>query len=68
MPREIGNSLVNVIAKTAQLIKQMTAEQLDSYGVAEYAKLNKVYGATLDDKLQAAGCMVEVLELKQPVV
>jgi len=66
LPRELGNSLVNAIAKTAQNTKDMTPDQLESYGMVEYEKLQKVYGEALDDKLRAAGRMVEALEAKQP--
>jgi len=44
----------------------MTPDQIESYGYAEFAKLEKAYGATLDDKLRAAGRMVEDLEKKHP--
>lgn len=66
LPRELGNSLVNAIAKVAQTTKHMTPAQLDAYDEAEFAKLEKVYEPALDDKLRAAGRMVEDLEKKQP--
>lgn len=44
----------------------MTPAQLDDYGYAEVGKLQRAYGATLDDKLRAAGRMVQELEAKQP--
>jgi hypothetical protein len=65
-PRDVGNSLVNAIAKTAQLTKDMNADQLETYGTTEFAKLEKAHGLALDDKLRAAGRMVEDLERKQP--
>ena len=65
-PREIGNSVVNAIAMTAQHTKGMTEEQLDRYAEAEYAKLERAYGPSLDAKLRQAGRMVEVLNAKQP--
>jgi hypothetical protein len=66
VPRELGNSLVNVVAKVTQTTKHMTPAQLDAYDEAEFAKLETVYGPALDDKLRTAGCMVEDLEKKQP--
>ena len=65
-PRDVGNSLVNAIAKTAQLTKDMNADQLEQYGADEFAKLERAHGSALDDKLRAAGRMVEDLERKQP--
>jgi hypothetical protein len=65
-PRDVGNSLVNAIAKTAQLTKDMNADQLDQYGADEFVKLERAHGPALDDKLRAAGRMVEDLERKQP--
>ena len=44
----------------------MTPEQLDSYGMVEYEKLQRAYGDQLEKKLTAAGHMVEALENKQP--
>lgn len=49
----------------AQQTKNMNADELESYGYAEFAKLGKAYGEGLDDKLRAAGRMVEALEAKQ---
>jgi hypothetical protein len=63
-PRDVGNSLVTAIAKTAQHTKDMTPDQLGHYGYAEFAKLERAYGDTLDDKLRAAGQMVEALDKK----
>ena len=65
-PRELGNSLINTVAKVAQHTRVMTPDQLESYASSEFAKLEQVFGATLDDKLRAAGRMVEELERKQP--
>lgn len=64
MLRELGNSLVNAIAKVAQTTKHMTPAQLDTYDEVEFAKLEKVYGPALDDKLRAADRMVEDLDKK----
>lgn len=52
--------------KVAQTTKHMTPAQLDAYDEAEFAKLETVYGPALDDKLRAAGRMVEALDAKQP--
>lgn len=65
-PRELGNSLVTAITNTAQQTQHMTEGELEMYGSAEYAKLQRVYGDTLEDKLNAAGRMVEALEKTEP--
>ena len=51
-PRDLGNSLITSITKTAQATKEMTPDQFESYGLVEYMKLEKAYGAGLEDKLQ----------------
>jgi hypothetical protein len=61
-PRELGNSIITTIERVAQTTKHMDANQLEQYGVDEFAKLERVYGKELDAKLQAAGRMVEDLE------
>jgi len=66
LPRELGNTLVNTISNVAQHTKAMTPDQLESYGLVEFAKLEKAYGPALEDKLRAAGRMVEDLDAKQP--
>jgi hypothetical protein len=66
MPRELGNSLISTIAKVAQQTQHMTAGELEMYGYAEFAKLEKAFGATLDDKLRAAGRIVHELDQKTP--
>jgi hypothetical protein len=65
-PRETGNSLVNAIAKVAQTTKAMTPDQLETYGVNEFQKLQRAHGPALDEKLQAVDRMVQVIEAKQP--
>lgn len=65
-PRELGNSLIVNIERVAQQTKAMTPDQLESYGMVEYAKLEQVYGAELEDKLNAAGHMVVALDQKTP--
>lgn len=65
-PRDLGNTLVNTITKVMQTTKSMTPDQLNDYSTREYAKLEKAFGSTLDDKLRAAGHMVEALDTKTP--
>jgi hypothetical protein len=66
MPKNIGDSLVNAIAKTAQATQRMSASELETYGAREFEKLQKAHGPALEEKLNAAGRMVEALEAKQP--
>src|SRR5262249_38562306 len=66
LPRELGNSLVNAIAKVAQATRAMTPDQLIAYGEAEFVKLQRVHVAALDEKLQAVDRMVQVIEAKSP--
>jgi hypothetical protein len=66
LPRDLGNSLVNTIARVAQTTKDMTEDKLKSYGYVEFAKLEHAYGATLEGKLQSAALMIHDLNLKQP--
>jgi len=65
-PRELGNSLISTIEKVAQQTKAMSPEQHEQYGFDEFAKLEHAYGPVLDDKLRAAGRMVEDLDQKTP--
>jgi hypothetical protein len=65
-PRDVGTSLVNAIAKVAQQTQRMNPDELETYGYAELAKLEKAYGPALDEKLRQAGRMVEALEKKTP--
>jgi hypothetical protein len=44
----------------------MTPDQLESYGLIEYEKLQKVYGEGLEEKLRAAGRMVVAIDQKTP--
>ena len=64
--RTLGNSLVTAIERTVQQTKHLTENELEDYGYREYEKLQRAYGDGLEDKLRAAGRMVEVLEKKQP--
>ena len=65
-PRELGNSLVAEIERVAKTTKGMTPAQLESYGETEFAKLERVYGPKLEEKLRDAGRMVQELEAKRP--
>jgi hypothetical protein len=67
-PASIGNSLITTITKVAQQTKHLSADQLESYGLLQYERLERVYGAELEDKLNAAGRMVEQLEKAKPGV
>jgi hypothetical protein len=65
-PREIGNSVAAAVLRVEQQNRSMTPEQLESYGVDEFMKLQRVYGEGLDDKLRSVDRMVQGLEVKQP--
>ena len=67
-PRDIGNSLITQIERTLHATKDMTPEQLESYGMVEYDKLEKAYGGEdqLQEKLNAAAVMIDALDRKQP--
>jgi predicted phage tail protein len=58
--------LVSAVEKMAQHTKAMTPEQLESYGLVEYEKLQKVYGEGLEEKLQSAAVMIHALDQKMP--
>jgi len=66
MPRELGNSLVTQISRVTQQTQRMSPDQLESYGYAEFAKLEKAFGPTLEEKLHSAALMIHDLDLKQP--
>lgn len=65
-PKDTGNSLVTTIGRVAQHTNNMTPDQLATYGQTEYAKLEKTYGESLGEKLQAANRMIHALEDRQP--
>ena len=44
----------------------MTPDQLEQYGYAEFAKLEKAFGPKLPEKLHSAALMIHDLDLKQP--
>ncbi len=64
--RTTGNSLVNLIDRTVQKTHTMTPDQLDYYAAEQYQLLERAYGSKLEEKLQAAGRMVQELERKHP--
>ena len=65
-PASIGTGLADTISKVAQQTQHMNADELESYGQAQYRLLERVYKDQLEDKLRAAGRMVEQLEKKTP--
>jgi hypothetical protein len=67
-PRELGNSLITAIERTVQQTKALTPDQLESYGLVEYEKLQRAYGGEdkLQEKLRAAAVMIDALNKKQP--
>ena len=60
--RVTGNSLVTTIDRVMHQTHKMTPEQLQFYGEQQYALLEKSYGAKLEEKLNAAGRMVQEIE------
>lgn len=65
-PATLANSLVTTISKVAQQTKHLNADALESYGLLQYERLEKIYGDKLEEKLNAAGKMVQELEKKTP--
>lgn len=65
-PRELGNALFKTGNEVALQIQGMTDHKREAWGQAEYAKLEKVYGADLERKLEMAGRMVNRIEERQP--
>ena len=65
-PREIGNGLVNQIARVVEKTTGMNESQLEAYGQAEFTKLEQAYGKDLDAKLQTAARMIDELDKKTP--
>src|SRR4029078_7832740 len=64
---ELGNSLVNTLAKAMQQMRAMTPEQRESYKDQENAKMEKLFGpggpAT---KLKPVAVMLNELDQKRP--
>ena len=67
-PRDGGNALISQIERVAHTTQGMTPEQLESYGMVEYDKLEKAYGGEdqLQEKLHAAAVMIDALDKTQP--
>jgi hypothetical protein len=65
-PRDHGNALVSAVSKVIERTHVMTADQIDQYGGDEYVKLQRVYGEDLEEKLSAAGHMIQELEKTRP--
>jgi hypothetical protein len=66
MPRELGNSLVNIVARVSKETAHMDEIARERYGNAQYAILEKTYGADLEKKLQRAGQLIQELEKRRP--
>ena len=66
MPKEIGNRLVNAIAKVTATTQHMSADQLETYGHAEFEKLQRAHGPALEERLRDASRMVHELETQHP--
>jgi hypothetical protein len=64
MPKNIGDSLVNAIAKVTATTQRMTPAQLEQYGADEFVKLERAHGPALEERLQVAERMVHDLDLK----
>jgi hypothetical protein len=64
--RTLGNSLITAVERVTERTATMNEAQLEQYGQTEYAKLEQVYGTTLEAKLNAAGLMVSELEKTRP--
>jgi hypothetical protein len=66
MPRELGNSLVNIVDRVTKATADMDEAALERYGNQQYAILEKTFGSALEEKLQQAGRMVQALEGVRP--
>jgi hypothetical protein len=66
LPVNLGNALVDTIAKVVQTTHTMKPQQLDAYVLLENEKLAAAYGDTLDAQLETARQMVQALEKKTP--
>lgn len=64
--KDLGSSLVTTIGRVTLQTARMTPDQLATYGQTEYAKLEKTYGESLGEKLQAANRMIHAIEEQQP--
>ena len=66
--RDGGSAFVDMIAKVARQTQHLNADELESYGYSEFAKLERAYGGEdkLQEKLQAAAVMIHELDKKTP--
>jgi hypothetical protein len=64
--QQLGNSLVSAIEQVSRSTRNMTPQQLESWAHAEFQKLQGVYGADLDAKLNAAGTMIDAIDRQRP--
>ena len=48
-PRDLGNSLVTAVSRVTQVMQHMTPDQLESYGLEEFKKLERLFGDTLEE-------------------
>lgn len=66
LPRELGNSLVNIVDRVSKDTASMDEAAREQYGYQQYEILQKTFGDTLDIKLERARQMVQELEKRQP--
>ena len=66
LTRELGNALINEAERVAIHTKNMNEGRREQYGQAEYAKLQRLYGDKVEEKLSHAGRMISDLEVKHP--
>ncbi len=65
-PRELGNSVIKIVADTVKRTEKLTPAQLQTLGEYQYTLLEKVYGDAIDAKLQSANKMIQALEKTTP--
>ena len=65
-PRELGNSVIKIVADTVKRTEKFTPAQLQAHGEYQYGLLEKVYGSQLDEKLSSANRMIQALEKTTP--
>lgn len=66
--RENGQALINAIDRTARVTKGMSPDQLEAYRVNELSKMQRIHGEKLDERLQAADDMLDIVERSRPGV
>jgi hypothetical protein len=64
--QQLGDSLVNTIEQVSRQTRNMTPQQLENWAHAEFQKVQGVYGADLDAKLNAAGTMIDAIDCQRP--